>query len=72
LSENADFSEKCKSAGITFIGPPSNAIRKMGMKNEAKKIMIAANVPTIQGYNDENQDPGYLFEQAKIIGWLCY
>jgi acetyl/propionyl-CoA carboxylase alpha subunit len=37
LSENAAFSEKCQQAGIIFIGPPADAIRKMGMKNEAKK-----------------------------------
>jgi acetyl/propionyl-CoA carboxylase alpha subunit len=30
--------------------------------------MIAAKVPTIEGYNDENQDPDYLFEQSKKIG----
>src|SRR5215475_2319880 len=32
LSENADFAEACTSAGITFIGPPADAIRKMGSK----------------------------------------
>lgn len=30
--------------------------------------MIAANVPTIEGYNDANQDPEFLFEQSKNIG----
>lgn len=31
--------------------------------------MIAANVPTIEGYNDSNQDPEFLYEQAKKIGF---
>ena len=50
------------------MGPPAQAIRDMGMKNTAKKIMIQANVPVIKGYNDSNQDPEHLFEEAKKIG----
>src|SRR5271166_2304186 len=39
LSENAAFAEACADAGIVFIGPPPSAIRAMGSKSEAKKIM---------------------------------
>src|SRR6185369_10401007 len=45
LSETADFAEACESAGITFIGPSSDAIRKMGLKNTARRIMAEAGVP---------------------------
>ncbi|KAE9546950.1 hypothetical protein FO519_009838 [Halicephalobus sp. NKZ332] len=69
LSENPEFAELCQKSGIIFMGPPAQAIRDMGMKNTAKKIMIDANVPVIQGYNDSNQDPNYLFEEAKKIGF---
>src|SRR4051794_38382105 len=41
LSENADLAEACSLAGITFIGPPAAAIRKMGSKTEARKLAIA-------------------------------
>jgi acetyl/propionyl-CoA carboxylase alpha subunit len=39
LSENEDFCHACDAAGIVFIGPPVSAIRAMGSKSEAKKLM---------------------------------
>ena len=42
LSENAGFAEACAKAGLVFIGPPPAAIRAMGSKSEAKKIMEKA------------------------------
>ncbi|MGA9960893.1 MAG: biotin carboxylase N-terminal domain-containing protein, partial [Azonexus sp.] len=44
LSENADFAEALAANGIAFIGPPAPAIRSMGSKSEAKKLMGAAKV----------------------------
>ena len=49
LSENADFARACEQAGITFIGPPSHVLAKMGDKLEAKATAIACGVPTIPG-----------------------
>jgi len=49
LSENAVFAARCHQHGITFIGPPPSAIRRMGDKLEAKRTMAAAGVPTIPG-----------------------
>ncbi|KAI6198410.1 hypothetical protein M3Y99_01874800 [Aphelenchoides fujianensis] len=69
LSENAAFADKCASAGLVFIGPPASAIRAMGMKNTAKKIMIDAKVPVIEGYNEADQDTDLLFQEAKRIGF---
>ena len=37
LSENADFARACEEAGITFIGPPSDVLGKMGDKLSAKQ-----------------------------------
>ena len=51
LSENAEFSKKCKENGVVFIGPPEGAIISMGSKSESKKIMEAANVPCTPGYH---------------------
>src|SRR5689334_17213497 len=45
LSENADFAAACESAGVTFIGPPAAAIRAMGSKSEAKRLMEKSGVP---------------------------
>ena len=57
LSENTDFADKCEQNKITFIGPPSSAIRVMGSKSESKKIMENAQVPVVPGYHQNNQDP---------------
>ena len=49
LSENWRFAEACGRAGLTFIGPPAAAIRSMGDKTEARRLMAAAGVPTVPG-----------------------
>ncbi|BCQ07775.1 acetyl/propionyl-CoA carboxylase subuit alpha [Mycobacterium heckeshornense] len=47
LSENADFAAAVVDAGLTWIGPPVTAVRAMGSKIEAKKLMAAAGVPVL-------------------------
>ncbi len=49
LAENAHFAEICESCKIVFIGPTPEAIRLMGDKVEAKKVMAKAGVPLIPG-----------------------
>jgi acetyl-CoA carboxylase biotin carboxylase subunit len=52
LSENADFAEACKDAGIVFIGPSADAIHAMGSKTAARKMAIHAGVPVVPGAHD--------------------
>jgi acetyl-CoA carboxylase biotin carboxylase subunit len=49
LSENAEFAEQCRESNIEFIGPPHDAMRKLGNKNEAKKLARLAKVPLVPG-----------------------
>ena len=49
LSENAHFAQLCEECHISFIGPPSEVITRMGDKDEAKRTMRAAGVPVIPG-----------------------
>uniref|UniRef100_A0A8C0I026 Pyruvate carboxylase n=1 Tax=Balaenoptera musculus TaxID=9771 RepID=A0A8C0I026_BALMU len=49
LSERADFAQACQDAGIRFIGPSPEVVRKMGDKVEARAIAIAAGVPVVPG-----------------------
>ena len=49
LSENAAFAEACERAGVVFIGPPSDVIRRMGNKREARRRMARAGVPVLPG-----------------------
>jgi geranyl-CoA carboxylase alpha subunit len=68
LSENADFSRACTEAGIVFIGPSSDAIEIMGNKAASKRRMLAAGVPCIPGYQDEDQSDAALQAAAAEIG----
>src|SRR5262245_1516334 len=69
LSENEDFAAACAKAGVVFIGPPASAIRAMGSKSAAKRIMEQAGVPLVPGYHGDNQDAAYLKEQADRAGY---
>ena len=69
LSENAEFAEACAASGITFVGPPADAMRAMGAKDAAKRLMEAAGVPVVPGYHGEAQDPGLLGREAERIGY---
>ncbi len=52
LAENADFARSCDEAGITFIGPPPDAIDAMGSKTRARELMENAGVPIVPGTTD--------------------
>lgn len=69
LSENAQFAKACEEHEIIFVGPPSSAIAKMAVKDEAKKIMQLAKVPIIPGYMGENQEAHVLEKMATEIGY---
>jgi len=69
LSENADFAQAVLDAGLVWIGPPPSAIRAMGLKDAAKKVMIAAGVPTTPGYLGDDQSVERLTVEAAKIGY---
>ncbi|KAF0852632.1 mitochondrial branched-chain amino acid degradation methylcrotonyl-CoA carboxylase alpha subunit [Andalucia godoyi] len=69
LSENAKFAEQLAADKLVFVGPPASAIRAMGSKSESKRIMEKANVPCVPGYHGDNQDPKFLEETARKIGY---
>ncbi|MFH1988015.1 MAG: acetyl/propionyl/methylcrotonyl-CoA carboxylase subunit alpha [Pseudomonadota bacterium] len=69
LSENADFADALAANGIAFIGPPASAIRAMGSKSEAKKLMGKAAVPLTPGYHGDDQTPELLHKEADAIGY---
>ncbi len=49
LSENADFAEACERAGLVFIGPTPDQLRRFGLKHEARALAVAAGVPLLPG-----------------------
>ena len=69
LSENPDFVDAVEAAGLVFVGPSGQAIRAMGLKDAAKKLMEAAAVPVVPGYHGDNQEVGHLAASAADIGY---
>ncbi|MGB2142647.1 MAG: acetyl/propionyl/methylcrotonyl-CoA carboxylase subunit alpha [Candidatus Puniceispirillaceae bacterium] len=69
LSENPEFADAVRQAGIRFIGPSADTIRQMGLKDEAKRLMQAAGMPVVPGYLGDDQSTDRLAEEAKKIGY---
>jgi acetyl-CoA carboxylase biotin carboxylase subunit len=69
LSENWRFAEACVRAGLTFVGPPAEAIRAMGDKTEARRLMAAAGVPTVPGSPGPVADVAAAEAVAATIGF---
>lgn len=69
LSENSEFSRRCKEEGLVFIGPSPEVIHAMGNKIEARKTMIAAGVPVVPGIETSLKDEQEAAEVAEIIGY---
>jgi 3-methylcrotonyl-CoA carboxylase alpha subunit len=69
LSENPALAEACAAADIAFVGPPADAIRAMGAKDQARRIMEEAEVPIVPGYHDDNLDLKVMTTQARLIGF---
>ncbi len=68
LSENADFAEQCEKAGLIFIGPSFEAIRKLGDKVSFKNLAKHANLPLIPGYEGPDQSVAGLLKEVEKIG----
>ncbi len=69
LSESLALIEACEAAGIAFVGPSREAIRRMGSKIESKRIAVEHGVPVVPGYHGDDQAPAVLAEAAARIGF---
>jgi acetyl-CoA carboxylase biotin carboxylase subunit len=69
LAENPDFAEACEKAGLVFIGPPSGAMRQLGSKTEARRIMVEAGVPVIPGMQRGCDTTEEGLREAERIGY---
>jgi len=52
LAENEDFARACMDAGVRFVGPGPEAIRRLGNKNLARRVAAEAGVPVVPGTAD--------------------
>lgn len=69
LSENADFADACAAAGLTFIGPSGDTIRKAGSKSAARDIMRAAGVPVTPGSDGPVSSVEDALAAAETVGY---
>jgi geranyl-CoA carboxylase alpha subunit len=69
LAENEEFAAACRKAGLVFIGPSPEAILAMGNKAGAKRLMSAAGVPCVPGYEGDDQSGKRLAAEADRIGY---
>uniref|UniRef100_A0A6Q2ZNZ1 Pyruvate carboxylase n=1 Tax=Esox lucius TaxID=8010 RepID=A0A6Q2ZNZ1_ESOLU len=63
LSERSDFAQACADAGVRFIGPSPETVRKMGDKVEARSLAISAGVPVVPG----TDGPIASLEEARLF-----
>ena len=69
LSERAPFAQACIDAGLIWVGPPPSAMQAMGSKIEAKQRVRASDVPTVPGYDGNDQSPARLKKEGVAIGF---
>ena len=69
LAENASFARACEAAGLTWIGPPPEAIEVMGSKTSARAAMQAAGVPIVPGTTAPVESAADVVRLGDEIGW---
>ncbi len=69
FSENAEFARAISAAGITFIGPPPEAIEVMGDKISSRRAAQSAGVAGVPGHTEPVTDPAEVLEFGKSFGW---
>ncbi|MDO8302636.1 MAG: acetyl-CoA carboxylase biotin carboxylase subunit [Sedimentisphaerales bacterium] len=69
LAENAHFAKVCQECGITFIGPPPEAMEQLGDKIAARKLAMAAKVPVVPGSDGPIENEADAIKLANKIGY---
>lgn len=69
LAENPALPRACADAGVTFIGPPAEAMENMGSKTAGKQLARRADVPTVPGSNDPIENPEEARSLARSMGY---
>src|SRR2546427_701158 len=69
LAENAALPRACTDAGLTFIGPPADAMESLGSKTAGRQLARRVDVPTVPGTNDPIEKPGEAQALAYRLGY---
>ncbi len=69
LAENVEFAQICRDCGITFIGPPVEAMQLLGDKVQARKVARKAKVPVVEGSEGTIEDESEALKLANKLGY---
>jgi acetyl-CoA carboxylase, biotin carboxylase subunit len=69
LAEDPDFARACDDAGLVFIGPPPEAMRLLGDKVEARRLMARSSIPVIPGQTERAKDAAVIGQFARKVGY---
>ena len=69
LAEHPTLAEACERAGLTFVGPPSIVMRRMGSKIGARGVAERAGVPIVPGRTPVTQADDDIAAAAEAVGW---
>ena len=69
LSENADFAQAVLDAGLVWVGPPPDAMRRLGSKSGARQLAQQRGVPCLPGYHGEDQSDQRFATEAVRVGF---
>jgi len=69
LAENVNFAQICQDCGITFIGPPVEAMRLLGDKVEARKLALETEVPIVPGSESAIENESDALKLADKLGY---
>ncbi len=69
LSENADFVDRLQRAGIEFVGPSAESIRKLGDKMGSRDFLRKLQIPLLPSYEGEDQSESRLIDEAERLGF---
>src|SRR5216684_9405228 len=69
LAENAALPRACADSGLTFIGPPAEAMEALGSKTAGRQVARRSDVPTVPGTNDPIENPAEAQALAHRMGY---
>ena len=69
LAESAAFAAAVIDAGLTWVGPPPGAMEALGDKAAARRLAASLGVPTLPGYDGDDQSDDSLEREARAIGY---
>ena len=69
LAENAEFAQAVEDAGFAWIGPPPEAMRRMGLKVEARELARKSGAPVIPGFDNTDASDAEFIAAAEEMGW---